>query len=767
MTRLLWTVFITVTMWMCGVIFCDARIVFIPPHPTPVPPPHSVGQISISEYSVHVDINRQISHVNVRQVFKNETSRELEGAFIFPLPPDAQVSEFTLIADGRRLEGEVLDKDEARRIYESIVRQNRDPALLEYLDHKLFRARVYPIPPRSERTLEFSYDQILKAEGGSSNRSMQVEFFFPLGHETREVFLDHFEFRVDIQSDLPLRTIYSPTYEVHISRHGQFEAEVAWVDQANKASRLDQDFILYYSLSREDMDVSLLAHRRHGSSDKNDGFFLAFLTPDPEIDQERSLPKDFVFVLDTSGSMKGEKIEQACGALLYCLESLGRRDRFNTITFEADVDYFYPGLVHADNRNLMEAKDFVRSIRARGGTDINSALSEALDMTEGDRPTQIIFLTDGLPTVGEQNIGDILSAARRRNRSSARLFTFGVGYDVNTHLLDLLAEQNHGASDYVRPGEDIEVKVSRLYEKISHPVLTDVDIEFGLPVFDVYPPHISDIFAGSQIIIVGRYRESGWKSISLSGTAGDEKHEWIYEVEFPALERDNDFIPRLWASRKIGFLMDEIRLHGENSELVDEVVSLSEEYGIITPYTSYLVQEERRLSHWDHDQKVIQRRAADHLQEAMEAPTGKKAVESSIASNKLKKGHSSESYALPPEQGYSSESYALPPASFGSRRAPSVAPKSQMKKSKTRAYYLTDGIWVDSRHLQSHTLIKVKPYSPAYFELIKMYPKLRSEFAVGDKLIVSYQNLSIQIDEKGKEKLGAKDWATIKDAMEY
>lgn len=723
----------------------QARIIIVPPpHPMPPRPPVN-QQLSVSEYSVDVTIDNQVAHVNIQQVFTNDTPRQLEGTFIFPLPPDAQVSDFTLIADGRRLEGEILDKDEARRIYESIVRQRRDPALLEYVDYRLFRASVYPIPPRAQRTLEFSYDQILSAEAGL------VEFFFPLGHETNELRLDRFDFTVDIQSDTPLKTIYSPTFDVMIDRRGSTSALVSldW-----KRVSLGQDFVLYYSLSQSEMDINLLTHRRPGQ----DGFFMAMLTPEAMESDEAGLPKDFIFVLDTSGSMKGEKIEQAKEALTFCLNSLNRRDRFNVITFESDIDPFYPRLVDADEVNIDDARAFSRSIRARGGTNIDDALQTALRMVErSERPTQIVFLTDGLPTVGIQDVPDILQHVDQANDRQARIFTFGVGYDVNTHLLDLLAERNHGASDYVRPGENIEVKVSRLYEKISRPVLSNVALDFGLPVFDVYPPHLSDLFAGNQVIVMGRYRDAGWKSITLSGESGSDTHEWVYEAKFPDKNWENTYIPRLWASRKIGFLLDEVRLHGENPELVDEIIALSEEYGIVTPYTSYLVEEERNLSNWDDDRQRQRGQAQHKLRDAFSMDSGEQAVESSIASKSLKEMQGLHNMMPAPEVSASDKPEG--------RLASAQSSKKQVKTSASRTFYRSDEVWVDSKHSNKNDIIKIKPYSDAYFELLKMDETLKSDLAVGENVIISLGTLSVQIADDGLEKLSSRDRTKLKSAL--
>ncbi len=745
----------------CALPVAEARIIIVPPEPPhlpmPRPVPPSVPQISVSEYSVETDIDRQVAHVRIKQVFKNDTNQQLEGTFIFPLPADAQVSNFTMIAEGKRMEGEILDKDEARRIYESIVRANRDPALLEYIDHKLFRARVYPIPPKAKRTLEFSYDQILKAENGL------VEFFFPLGHEARELHLDRFVFTVNLKSDIPLKTIYSPTYDVNVTRRSETDAR-ATLDMSKGA--LDQDFLLYYSRSAKDMDLTLLTHRQSGQ----DGFFTALVTPDPDFSAQKGLPKDFIFVLDTSGSMEGEKIAQARDALVYCLGALGAQDRFNIVNFESTVNSFYPKLMPASAANIGEAKRFAKSLQARGGTFIDGALQEAFGMIKNsERPAQIVFLTDGLPTVGEENAAVIAKNVKQRNRYEARLFTFGVGYDVNTLLLDMLAEQNHGASDYVRPGENIEVKVSRLYEKISKPVLTDVALKFGLPTYDVYPPVIGDMFAGGQVIVVGRYRRAGPVALTLTGESGGRVHSWTYETKFPEREWDNAYIPRLWASRKIGYLLDQIQMHGEKDELVKEVVKLSEQYGIITPYTSYFIQEERSLSRWDEDRSSQRSRVEDQVRSEAKRESGESAVAGSMAKNQLKQ--SAQNY------GYKADSEALaaaPPAasqSYSGGRAFSQPAKptepafkdtqQKLKQSTTRNYFFSDGYWVDNNHSKTNTLIRIKPFSEAYFELLKRKPELRTELSVGSQVIVALGKVSVQIDEKGQDKLLAKDWTLL------
>jgi Ca-activated chloride channel family protein len=291
--------------------------------------------------------------------------------------------------------------------------------------------------------------------------------------------------------------------------------------------------------------------------------------------------------------MKGEKIEQARAALAYSIENLNGRDRFNVITFATQVRAFDDELVAATRDNVADALSFVERIEAAGSTNIDEALWEALGYGESERPRMTVFLTDGLPTVGEQDVATILENVEERNRDGARVFPFGVGYDVNTTFLDQLALDNRGTVEYVKPGEDIERKVSSFYNKVSMPILSDISIEIdGVEVYDTYPLDLPDIFNGTQALVLGRYAGSGAAAIRLSGSVGDRVEVFEYEASFASRTAEHDFIPPVWAGRKIAYLMTEIRLHGESEELKDAIVDLATEFGIVTPYTSYLVRED-------------------------------------------------------------------------------------------------------------------------------------------------------------------------------
>ena len=316
-----------------------------------------------------------------------------------------------------------------------------------------------------------------------------------------------------------------------------------------------KDFLLYYSLSDKEFGVSLLTHREPGK----DGFFLLLVSPKLNIGESDRVAKDVVFVFDTSGSMSGEKMEKARGALKFGVESLSERDRFNIISFSGEEHLMKSSLIAADGEGKRKGLAFIERLRAEGGTNINDALVAALrQFTDKDRSPMIVFLTDGLPTVGTTDAKQIEKNVAEANKSSVRVFVFGVGYDVNTVLLDRIANENRGVSDYIEPNEDLEVKVSNFFARVNYPVLSDLKLEFGGVETDLlYPRNLPDLFKGSQITIAGRYKNSiNSATLRLSGRVGTRNETISFAGQvFPAERTENQFLPRLWATRRVGFLL--------------------------------------------------------------------------------------------------------------------------------------------------------------------------------------------------------------------
>jgi Ca-activated chloride channel family protein len=703
-------------------VFADGIIIPEPPIciDCPVPPPPEPVWLTIKYHRVNVSIEDQVAVTHVDQVFVNESQWQIEGTYVFPLPVDAAISDFAMWVDGKKFEGELLDRDQARRIYENIVRQQRDPALLEYVDRGAFRVSIFPIPAGEERRVELEYSQVLPVDGGL------VRYSYPLNTERFSARpLEDVSVSVSIDSPDPIKAIYSPSHNVAVERDGDYRARVGYEERDVLP---DKDFELVYTVSPEDVGLNLLSYKDGDA----DGFFLMLVAPQVEVDRDTVVDKDVHLILDTSGSMEGEKIEQAKEALIYVLEHLNEGDRFNVTDFSTGVRQYARGPQLASQRD--EAIAWLGQLNANGGTDINRALLETLSGADPERPTILIFLTDGQPTEGEVEVDRILANFTDAARPNVRLFTFGVGDDVNTILLDTLAQEQRGASGYVRPGERIDEEVSAFYAKISTPLLADVFVEVdGVHVEDTYPYPLPDLFAGTQLVIVGRYREGGPAKIQLTGQVNQREQTFTYEGFFQNSGGDR-FIPRLWATRKIGYLLNQIRLHGESQELVDEVVELSIRYGIVTPYTSYLVQEDADVLTREGRQNL----AVREMESLAAAPTHASGADAVVESEA--------------KAAMQSADLAEAPAGEAAEVVKIVGDKTFVRR---------DGVWTDTTFDPSQAKPQEVGFSgEAYFDLLSARPDLGAYFALGDRVIVVVDGMAYEITETGSGSIDLPPTAT-------
>lgn len=554
------------------------------PHPEWPRPPHRhmFAPLEVNYHHVDVKIDGQIATTSVDQEFFNPNPQRLEGTYLFPVPKGAHIDKFTMEIGGQQVEAELLAADKARKIYEDIVRKMKDPALMEYADRDVFKVRVFPIEPHSNKRITLKYTEVLKADSGLIN------YTYPLNTEKFSAKpVKNVSVKVEVKSDRPLKTIYCPSHSVDIKRDGSKRATVGY--EANDVTP-DTDFSLYFAPEQNDIGMNLLTYR-HGDED---GYFMLLASPGMEV-KEKVLPKDVAFVLDTSGSMAGKKLEQAKKALQFCIENLNDSDRFEIVRFSTEVEPLFDKLVDATPANREKANDFVKDLKPIGGTAIDDALKKALSLQtdRDDRPFVVVFLTDGQPTVGTTDSQTIISHVKK-NSSGTRIFSFGIGTDVNTHLLDRIAEETRAFNQYVLPEEDLELKVSSFFAKIKEPVLTDPELKFtgDIRATKFYPAPLPDLFRGEQLVVVGRYSGHGSSAATISGRVNGKKREFSEDVKFPEGFSGNEFIPKLWATRRVGYLLDEIRLHGENAELRDEVTELARKYGIVTPYTAYLIVED-------------------------------------------------------------------------------------------------------------------------------------------------------------------------------
>jgi Ca-activated chloride channel family protein len=555
----------------------------MPPWPKPQPRPESYS-LDIKYHHVETVIDGQLANTHVDELFANPYNFDVEGVYIFPLPKGAAVDRFSLKVDGKPVEGTMLEADEAAAEYRRLVNQNKDPALLEYVGRGAVKARIYPIPAKGEKRVEIAYSELLPYDGGL------VKFVYPLDTErfSREP-IDDVAVKVDIKAAGGIESVFSPSHKIQLERKSADNVEVRYHVKKVKPA---EDLVLYYRAGPAEMGVSLLAHKEGGE----DGYAIVIVTP-PDTPRTAPEPKELIFVLDISGSMAGEKIEQVKEAMSYCLKQLGPADRFNVVPFNEQPTLFRDKTSPATATNVRAALDFVDELTAGGGTNVDGALAKAFASASAEPvgTTMVVFLTDGKPTVGERNVADIVANVVAANEGAdARLFCFGVGYNVKAELLDDLARKNGGTAQYVEPGEDVELAVTSFYDKISKPILTDVKLVWdNVQFYDPYPPSVPDIFAGTQLTVLARYKgELAHGALNVTGERAGAPESYQYELAaVTGQSRDNKYIPALWATRKVGFLLEQIKLEGEDKELIDAVVALSKRYGIPTPYTSYLVEE--------------------------------------------------------------------------------------------------------------------------------------------------------------------------------
>lgn len=695
-----------------GVAFGDGFLIV----PGPEEPVYNV--YSVKYHRVSVEITDQIARTTIEQVFENPNKRPIEVSYIFPIPSGASISSFSLFVGDTELKGTVLDKDEARKIYEEIVRQKRDPALLEYIGSGLIKTEVFPIPAGESRRNKLVYEEVLRRDGDL------VEYVYPLNTEkfSRQN-LEEVAINVSITSTAPIKSVFSPTHDVRVERPTEHTATASWSERETKP---DIDYRLYYSTAASDVGASIICFR---PDPNKPGYFLLLVSPKAEIDERTIVPKSIICVLDRSGSMSGEKFEQATASLKFVINSLNKDDKFALVAYSDSVSVLKAALLDNSKPNRDAALGYIDGLTANGGTNILEALQEALKLAEqGDRPNIIIFLTDGLPTVGETNIDRIAEGVLKANGVSARLFTFGVGYDVNAVLLDKLSSDNHGVSEYVRPKEDIEVKVSSFYAKVQSPVLTDVAIDYGdVLASDVLPTTLPDLFKGGQLVLAGRYGGPLKTTLVVKGRLRGKDAAFEYPVEFKA-ETDtlaNNFVARIWASKKIGYLIDQMRVHGRSQEVVDEIVRLSKEFGIITEYTSFLVTEDRYIAPGEAVEK-----ASGAFGRRLGEATGAGGVAQAENAQKMQR---SDQMNLK-NRYYDAEGNEIQ--------------YDLVRNIGAKAFYKREGYWVDATFdNETQKPVEIEQFSTEFFELSAKLGRDNQYLAFADNIIVNLDGQAYKIVE--------------------
>ncbi len=699
---------------------------------------------------VRVELADRVLRYEVTETFVNRGSRVGEADFMFPLPKGAAFQDLKLSINGEMVAGETMNANQARQIYEEIVRRQRDPALLEWMGYGLLRARIFPIAPGERKKVVVRFQTVAEREGDA----LRIDYFRGMRNTQRDLSQQPegtTSFVLTYPDEPMYGKAYSPTHSLYEGGYVREESEDRSFVSNNRSSMRRVEVrdatgevtILIPIRRSTSAAISLLAN----APSNGDGFALITLSP-PSV-HPRSVPRDLTFVVDVSGSMSGQKIEQARAAGKQILRSLSPTDRFRLIDFSSDVRTFRDGFSTATRENIGAAERYLDQLDAQGSTNISGALDEALSTpVQPGRLPIILFLTDGQPTVGERDASMIASNVAKQ-RGSRRLFTFGVGADLNVSLIEQLALEGRGTASFVRPEESVERAVGIVASRLTSPLVTDVRVHGdGVRLLKMHPSGPVDIFAGEDLVILTRYSGSGDAVVRFDGQTTNGPVSWSTRVNFPERSRENPFVARLWATQRVGYLSAEKRKHGGSQEIDDEIRDLGDRFGIPTEFSSYLVVEPgmnpRRLM--DVGGVQLQSVVVTDAARGAAAP----AVQFEAAKTAAAQRSVTNLSAADSAMGFSG--YA------------SAGPNGNVTRAGNVTFVLRDSVWTDVRYKKSGTVLQVKPFSDAYFKLLELMPELREPFSVGERVIVAGRGMAIELTLAGEERLTDRDTALIRNS---
>jgi Ca-activated chloride channel family protein len=603
---------------------------------------HSAA-LQITGVTTGVVIRDRIATTMMEIHLHNPSGMRQEAALLVPVPEGAVVRGFEFQGSGAEPSARLLSREEARETYDRIVTQARDPALLEFAGFNLVRSTVFPVEPGGNQAVRLTYEHMLAVNGDRVDyvlpRSESVEYTVP------------WKIAVKILSGTPVTAVYSPSHRLKTVRK---TGSVAAVELAPDAANEPGPFRLSFLRERAGVSASLFAYP---DPKVGGGYFLllAGLPPQAAGRENAGLKREVTLVIDHSGSMRGGKLDQVREAALQVLAGLEEGESFNVILYNEGVEPFSGRPVRKSRATMKDAEEFLAGMTARGGTNIHDALLEALRQppAEGALPI-VLFMTDGLATVGQTSEAAIRELALKGNKHGRRVFTFGVGVDVNTPLLEKIAYESRATTTFVLPGEDVEVKVGAVFERLRGPVLADPALAIGegptrRRARELIPARLPDLFEGDQIVLLGQYSGDEPLEFTLRGNYRGTPRVFQFKLSLEQATTRNGFVPRLWASRKIGLLVDAIREQGGSAgvlsretkntmssasrELVDEIVRLSTEFGILTEYTAFLAREGTDFSQKD---KVLSEAENLFRNRAMQTRSGLSSVNQDLNNQDMK-----------------------------------------------------------------------------------------------------------------------------------
>ncbi len=752
------------------------------------------AQIVRTRSDVRGVLTGRVVRYTVSEEFVNRGGRLGEADYLFPLPPGAAFRDLKLSINGQMVSGETMDAQHARGIYEEIVRKLRDPALVEWMGSGLLRTRIFPIQPGERKKVVVSYEAVVPREGDALRVEYQrgSQTVGPWGRgmvgqsDSRTVgpnselrIREPDSFELAYARSEALGAPYSPTNSIKVRDDGRMRVVRVLGDAGNVT------LLLPLHLGNR-AAISVLTHAQRGDS----GF--AMITVSPPETHEAPSARDVTFVVDVSGSMSGRKIEQARSAGMQLLSTLRPTDRFRLIDFSNDVRDFRDGFSYATPANISAARRYLAGLSAGGGTNIAAALDDALGQHQEDErqfdghrrmrtgtatangernggtancedptvncvwPTSgrlslVLFLTDGMPTVGVTDPNRIAELAENE-RGDARLFTFGLGADVNSALLERLAMDGRGTAQFVRPDEDVERMVGVVASRLTDPVATDLRVRVDghdVQLRDVVPSMPMDLFGGEDLVVMARYTGHGSARVTVEGRSHGRTVRWTSNATFDDGSRANGFIPRLWAAQRIGYLSAERRRHGPNPEVDDEIRTLGERYGIPTEFTSYLVQEPQMAA-----------RAANAPMDARTGVRGTTQPKALDVHGVVTSGMAG-GYASAPQASFeaakmaSAQRAANSTAMLDSLSAAAGGGAGGVRVVDGHTFTLRDGRWVDGGLTDSTRTVQVQAFSKSYFALLDRIPALRGMVALGPRVVMAGRAVAIEVVPQAAELTGA------------
>ena len=602
-------------------------------------------EIQITEVAADVRILQQVATTTMDVGLKNASDRQQEAEMLVPVPDGAVVRAFTFAGSATEPTAKLLPKLEAQTLYRSIVSRLRDPALLEFAGYNLVRSSVFPVPARGTQRVRLVYEHILPSDGN------RVDYILPRS-ESFEATETPWKISVRVNSRSPISAVYSPSHGIGVERPAPQQAVVNVVGD----KKLEPGpFRLSYMVEGNGLSASLLAYP---DAAIGGGYFLLLAGVPVSLRgvPENKIKREVTLVIDRSGSMQGEKIEQARAAALQVVEGLDNGEAFNIIDYSDSIARFSERPVIKTNATIRQARAYIKRLKADGGTNIHDALVEALLQSPSPQTLPLmLFMTDGLPTAGETRERAIRSAVLANNKHNRRIFSFGVGFDVNAPLLTSIANATRATASFVFPHENVEAKVSQVFARLSGPVLADPQLAMldssgsitTRAVRELLPAELNDLFEGDQIVLLGQYQGDDPLHFRIKGNYLGSPKTFDFRFELNKATTRNAFVPRLWASRKIARLIDMVSEAGADNtqlsssissralassasplsptahvpgaghgrttgaavssasldprlkELVDEIVRLSTEFGVLTEYTAFLATDGTDFSQRD------------------------------------------------------------------------------------------------------------------------------------------------------------------------